>query len=155
MPRSMCQEPGFVGRRLTTAPGPDLFRQRLLTSFDCANRHPVVAAPQPVPTNSAVAQPRIAVDVGRARGAAACQCSRLHATFIKDGDKLLVSWYHPILTHESQVMCCLSEPKIFDLLRDQAVLKLVFGGLALAALIGWISPWSSLLPCTFPAPKAV
>jgi hypothetical protein len=39
---------------------------------------------------------------------------------IKDGDRLLVSWYHPILTHGSQVMCCLSEPKVYELLRDQA-----------------------------------
>jgi hypothetical protein len=39
---------------------------------------------------------------------------------IKDGTKLKVSWYHPILTHEYQVMCCLTEPKVYDLLRDQA-----------------------------------
>lgn len=39
---------------------------------------------------------------------------------IKDGDKLRVSWYHPILTHEYQVMCCLSEPKVYELLKDQA-----------------------------------
>jgi hypothetical protein len=39
---------------------------------------------------------------------------------IKDGAKLKVSWYHPILTHDYQVMCCLTEPKIYELLRDQA-----------------------------------
>jgi hypothetical protein len=39
---------------------------------------------------------------------------------IKDGDKLLVSWYHPVATHGNQVMCCLSEPKLYELLRDQA-----------------------------------
>lgn len=39
---------------------------------------------------------------------------------IKDGDRLRVSWYHPILTHENQVMCCLTEPKVYELLRDQA-----------------------------------
>jgi hypothetical protein len=39
---------------------------------------------------------------------------------IKDGDRLRVSWYHPLLVHGSQVMCCLSEPKVYDLLRDQA-----------------------------------
>ena len=39
---------------------------------------------------------------------------------IKDGQRLRVSWYHPVLTHGSQVMCCLSEPKVYDLLRDQA-----------------------------------
>lgn len=38
---------------------------------------------------------------------------------IRDGDGLLVSWYHPILTHSYQVMCCLSEPKAYDLVRDQ------------------------------------
>ena len=31
---------------------------------------------------------------------------------IKSGDRLRVSWYHPIITHGSQVMCCLSEPKL-------------------------------------------
>ena len=39
---------------------------------------------------------------------------------IKDGDRLRVSWYHPIITEGSQVMCCLTEPKVYDLLRDQA-----------------------------------
>ncbi len=39
---------------------------------------------------------------------------------IKDGDKLRVGWYHPVLTVGGQIMCCLSEPKVYDLLRDQA-----------------------------------
>jgi hypothetical protein len=39
---------------------------------------------------------------------------------IKSGDRLRVSWYHPIITHGSQVMCCLSEPKLEQILRDQA-----------------------------------
>ena len=39
---------------------------------------------------------------------------------IKDGERLRVSWYHPIVIHWSQVMCCLSEPKVYELLRDQA-----------------------------------
>lgn len=39
---------------------------------------------------------------------------------IKNGDRLRVSWYHPVLTHGEQMMCCLSEPKVYDLLRDQA-----------------------------------
>jgi hypothetical protein len=39
---------------------------------------------------------------------------------IKEGDKLRVSWYHPIVVHGQQVMCCLSEPKVAELLRDQA-----------------------------------
>jgi hypothetical protein len=39
---------------------------------------------------------------------------------IKNGDRLRVSWYHPVITHGSQVMCCLSEPKIDEILVDQA-----------------------------------
>ncbi len=38
---------------------------------------------------------------------------------IKAGDRLKVSWYHPLLVHGSQVACCLAEPKVYDLLRDQ------------------------------------
>ncbi|HZU34962.1 MAG TPA: hypothetical protein VFA18_03585, partial [Gemmataceae bacterium] len=39
---------------------------------------------------------------------------------IRPGARLRVSWYHPIITQGSQVMCCLSEPKLYDILRDQA-----------------------------------
>lgn len=39
---------------------------------------------------------------------------------IKDDDKVLVSWYHPVPTHSYQVMCCLAEEKLYDILRDQA-----------------------------------
>jgi hypothetical protein len=39
---------------------------------------------------------------------------------IKNGEKLRVSWYHPVITHGFQVMCCLSEPKLETVLRDQA-----------------------------------
>lgn len=39
---------------------------------------------------------------------------------IQDGQKLRVSWYHPILVHGEQVMCCLSDEKVYSLLRDQA-----------------------------------
>jgi hypothetical protein len=39
---------------------------------------------------------------------------------LKEGDRLRVSWYHPVLTHGSQVACCLTEPKVYELLRDQA-----------------------------------
>lgn len=42
------------------------------------------------------------------------------ASRIKDGERLRVSWYHPILVHGSQVASCLSEPKVYELLRDQA-----------------------------------
>lgn len=41
---------------------------------------------------------------------------------IKDGDELRVSWYHPIKTHSFQVMCCLSEPRLYELLEQQAKL---------------------------------
>jgi hypothetical protein len=39
---------------------------------------------------------------------------------IRDGQKLRVSWYHPVAVHGSQVMCCPSDPKVEELLRDQA-----------------------------------
>ncbi len=39
---------------------------------------------------------------------------------IRDGEVLSVSWYHPVATHGTQVMCCVSEPKVYDILRDQA-----------------------------------
>ena len=42
------------------------------------------------------------------------------ASRLKDGDRLRVSWYHPVLVLGSYVACCLSEPKVYDLLRDQA-----------------------------------
>jgi hypothetical protein len=38
---------------------------------------------------------------------------------IQEGDQLLVSWYHPVLTHGSQVMCCLTEPRVDAILLDQ------------------------------------
>jgi hypothetical protein len=38
---------------------------------------------------------------------------------IKDGDHLRVSYYHPVQVHGEQMMCCLSEEKVYDLLRDQ------------------------------------
>ena len=38
---------------------------------------------------------------------------------IRDGDELKVSWYHPVATHGNQMMCCLSEPKVYAILRDQ------------------------------------
>lgn len=42
------------------------------------------------------------------------------ASRLRDGQKLRVSWYHPVLTHGSQIMLCPSEPKTYELLRDQA-----------------------------------
>ncbi len=39
---------------------------------------------------------------------------------IKNGDSLKVSYYHPALVLGSYVPCCLSEPKVYDLLHDEA-----------------------------------
>ena len=39
---------------------------------------------------------------------------------IKDEDTLRVGWYHPVLTLGSNAACCLSDPRVYDLLRDQA-----------------------------------
>jgi hypothetical protein len=39
---------------------------------------------------------------------------------IKDGDRLHASWYHPVQVHGEQMTCCLSEPKVYERLRDQA-----------------------------------
>ncbi len=39
---------------------------------------------------------------------------------IKDDDRLLVSFYQGIALHESQVVYCMSEPKMYDIWRQQA-----------------------------------
>ena len=39
---------------------------------------------------------------------------------IKDGDRLKVGWYHPALVLGAYAACCLSEPKVYVLLKDQA-----------------------------------
>jgi hypothetical protein len=39
---------------------------------------------------------------------------------IKNGDRLRVGWYHPVITHGFQVMCCLSDPQLETVLVDQA-----------------------------------
>jgi hypothetical protein len=38
---------------------------------------------------------------------------------IKEGEKLLVSWYHPIIIQQEQVACSLSDPKVFTIFTDQ------------------------------------
>ena len=38
---------------------------------------------------------------------------------IPDGARLRVSYYHPTTTIGDQVMCCLSDPKVYDILQDQ------------------------------------
>lgn len=40
---------------------------------------------------------------------------------LRDGQRLRLSFYHNLILHEGQVPCCLSEPKVYDLLRDQIV----------------------------------
>ncbi|MBI4582962.1 MAG: hypothetical protein HY717_02915 [Planctomycetes bacterium] len=41
-------------------------------------------------------------------------------TRLPEGTRLRVSWYHPTIIYDGQVMCCLSEPRLLDLLRDEA-----------------------------------
>jgi hypothetical protein len=38
---------------------------------------------------------------------------------IQGGQRLRVSWYHPVIVQGEQVTCCLSEPKVYAILRDQ------------------------------------
>jgi hypothetical protein len=38
---------------------------------------------------------------------------------ISEGERLRVSYYHPIVINQWQVMCCLSEEKVYDVLREQ------------------------------------
>jgi hypothetical protein len=38
---------------------------------------------------------------------------------IRDGDKVLLSYYHAAVIYEEQVMCCMAEPKVYSILRWQ------------------------------------
>ncbi len=38
---------------------------------------------------------------------------------IREGERLRVSFYHPVVIYGGQVMTCLSEPKVYELLKDQ------------------------------------
>ena len=38
---------------------------------------------------------------------------------IRDGERLRVSYYHPVIIGRWQTMCCLSEPKVYEILREQ------------------------------------
>ena len=38
---------------------------------------------------------------------------------IKPGQKVLLSYYHTALIYDEQVMCCMAEPKVYDILRWQ------------------------------------
>jgi hypothetical protein len=41
---------------------------------------------------------------------------------IKDGQKLRVSWYHSLLIHDSQVVACMAEPEVYDIIDHEAKL---------------------------------
>ncbi|MCX7968208.1 MAG: hypothetical protein N3B10_06930 [Armatimonadetes bacterium] len=41
---------------------------------------------------------------------------------IKDGQKLRVSWYHPMLIYESQVTVCMGEPEVYEIFEHEAKL---------------------------------
>ena len=38
---------------------------------------------------------------------------------IRDGQKVLLSYYHTAIIYEEQVMCCMAEPKLYEILRWQ------------------------------------
>jgi hypothetical protein len=44
----------------------------------------------------------------------------IHTKNLPDGTQLRVSWYHPHLVYDGQVPCCIAEPKVNELLADQA-----------------------------------
>lgn len=41
---------------------------------------------------------------------------------IKSGERLLVSWYHPLLIHDSQVTACMAEPELYEIFDHEAKL---------------------------------
>jgi hypothetical protein len=41
---------------------------------------------------------------------------------IKDGERLRVSWYHPMLIHDSQVTTCMAEPELYEIFDHEAKL---------------------------------
>jgi len=41
---------------------------------------------------------------------------------IKDAERLRVSWYHPVVIGRGQVTACMSEPKVYDIWREQVAL---------------------------------
>jgi hypothetical protein len=41
-------------------------------------------------------------------------------TKLPEGTQLRVSWYHPAIVYDGQVSACISEPKLTDLLKDEA-----------------------------------
>ncbi len=56
-------------------------------------------------------------------------------TKLPDGTKLRVSWYHPAIVYDGQMSACINEPKVDELLTDQAKqMKKVWG----TAAAGWM-----------------
>jgi hypothetical protein len=41
---------------------------------------------------------------------------------IRDGQRLQVSWYHPMVIHDSQVTVCMAEPELYDIYDREAKL---------------------------------
>jgi len=41
---------------------------------------------------------------------------------IRDGERLRVSWYHPMLIHDSQVTVCMAEPALYEIIDHEAKL---------------------------------
>jgi hypothetical protein len=39
---------------------------------------------------------------------------------IKDGQRLRVSWYHPMVVHDSQITVCMGEPKLYEIYDEEA-----------------------------------
>ena len=39
---------------------------------------------------------------------------------LKEGQRVLFSYYHPPIIYRDQVTCCMAEPKVYDLLKWQA-----------------------------------
>ena len=47
---------------------------------------------------------------------------RLPGGRIKEGQRLRVSWYHPMLIHDSQVTTCMAEPELYEIFEHEAKL---------------------------------
>jgi hypothetical protein len=52
----------------------------------------------------------------------------IHTHNLPDGARLRFSWYHPHIIYDEQVSCCISDPKVKELLADQAKrMRTLFG----------------------------
>ncbi len=59
-------------------------------------------------------------------------------TKLADGTRVRVSWYHPMLTYDGQVMCCPSDPGTLAALADQAKrVKAAFGPAAAGYMMSY------------------